>query len=259
VPEIIREGCELTYTVDGPPEAPVLLLSNALGTTRELWRAQVPALASMFRVVRYHTRGHGDSQGSPGEYTLDALGRDALAILDAIGTDRADIGGLSLGGMTAMWVGIHAPHRVRRLILADTAARIATSEYWQQRIDEVRSHGLAAVARAAPGRWFSEPFQRQRPDIVAVFQEMLRSCPPAGYAACAAALRDADLSEAVARIPVPVLVIAGKRDPVTPPSDAEWLCAHLSAARRVDLNAAHLSNVEAARPFTQAVLEFLAG
>jgi 3-oxoadipate enol-lactonase len=257
MPELAVEGGRIDYTVEGPPSAPVLLLSNALGTTRDLWRDQVATLARSFRLVRYDTRGHGASSPSPGEYSIDLLGRDAIALLDAIGADRADVGGLSLGGLTAMWIGLHAPNRVRGLVLANTAARIGTREYWQQRIEEVMTNGLRNVAASGPERWFTPTFRQARPDAVSMFQATLTRSSPDGYASCAAALRDADLRESLYRITAPALVIAGELDPVTPPADADVLCAHLPLATRVDLPVAHLSNVEAAEAFTRAMLDFL--
>ena len=184
MPDVLADGCRLSYAVEGPAAAPVLLLSNALGTTRDLWRSQLAALTPAFRVVRYDTRGHGESESPPGEYTLDRLGRDALAVLDAVGAARAHVCGVSLGGLTAMWLGLHAPERVDRLVLANTAARIGDRSIWDARIDLVRSAGLRAVADAAPARWFTEDFRARRPDVVLAFQAMLCGNSPDGYTAC---------------------------------------------------------------------------
>jgi 3-oxoadipate enol-lactonase len=259
MPDVLADdGCRIAYEVGGAPDGPALLLSNALGTTRDLWKAQRPAFARAWRVVAYDARGHGASAVPPDEATIERLGRDALAVLDAAGVDRASVCGISIGGLTALWLGVHAPHRVRRLVLANTAARIGTLDHWQERIDLVRSRGLAEVAAAAPARWFTEAFRREHPDEVAGVQAMLSRCDPEGYAACAAALRDGDLREEVARVGAPALVIAGRLDPATTQADADWLCAHLVSARRVDLEAAHLTNVERAEEFTSAVMAFLA-
>lgn len=253
------DGCRIAYEVEGPPDGPALLLSNALGTTRDLWRAQRPAFSRAFRVVAYDTRGHGASAVPSGEATIDQLGRDVLAVLDAAGIDRTDVCGISIGGLTALWLGVHAPHRVRRLVMANTAARIGSRDHWQERIDLVRSTGLAQVVASAPGRWFTEAFRHAHPEEVAAVQAMLGGCAPGGYAACAAALRDADLRDQVVGVAAPALVVSGRFDPATTPADADWLCAHLPAARRLDLDAAHLTNVERAEEFTSAVLAFVSG
>lgn len=257
MPEVDADGCRLSYSVEGPVDAPVLLLSNSIGTTSALWDRQAGPFAKAFRVVRYDTRGHGRSSVPPGDYTMDRLGRDALAVLDAAGAAHAHVCGISLGGITAMWLGLHAPERVGRLVLANTGARVGTVEMWQQRIALIRANGMAAVAEATPSRWFTENFRRQRPEVVAEFTAMVAACPADGYAGCGAAIRDADLREDVQRITAPALVITGTADPATPPSEGEFLCSRISGARRLELEAAHLSNVEAADAFTAGVLQFL--
>jgi len=258
VPEIDAGGCRLFFSVDGDSSQPVVLLSNALGTTTALWDRQVATLAKKFRVVRYDTRGHGRSSTRPGDYTIAELGRDALRILDAVKVDRADICGSSLGGLTALWLAVNTPDRVGRLVLANTGARIGSPELWRERIAHVRASGMGSIAEAAASRWFTPAFRSRHPEIVSAFTTALLAVSPEGYAGCAAALRDADLREDVTRIAVPTLVIIGKADPATPPADGEFLCARIAGARRVELDAAHLSNVEDADAFTTSLLEFLA-
>ena len=255
--EIQADGCRLFFTVEGPPDAPALLLSNSIGTTSALWDRQAGPFARAFRVVRYDTRGHGRSSVPSGDYTMDQLGRDALAVLDAAGAARAHVCGISLGGITAMWLGVHAPDRIERLVLANTGARVGTFEMWQQRIAAIRANGMAPIAEATPSRWFTEGFRQRAPDVVATFTAMVAACPPDGYAGCAAAIRDTDLREHVRNIAAPTLVITGSADPATPPSDGAFLSERIPGARRVELEAAHLSNVEAADGFTAAVLDFL--
>src|SRR6266545_1595398 len=152
MPYAIHDGCRLMYRVDGDPQAPTLLFSNSLGTTHELWAPQVPAFSRLFRVIRYDTRGHGGSDSPPGDYTIDELGGDAIAVLDAAGAARADVCGLSLGGLTAMWLALHVPERIGALALASTAARIGSAALWQERIDQVNTAGVASLAKAAAGR-----------------------------------------------------------------------------------------------------------
>ena len=254
---VLRDGCRLSYGLDGNPRAPALMFSNSLGTTHELWAPQVARLSSAFRVIRYDTRGHGGSDAPKGTYTLEMLGLDALAILDAAGAPRAHVCGLSLGGLTAMWLGVHAPDRVESLILASTAAPIGNALLWQERIELVQSSGLQALDKAAMGRWFTEAFQAAHPDIVARYRQMLESCPAEGYAACCAALRDADLRGEIGRIAAPTLVIAGTHDPVTPPADAHAIRTRIRDARVTELDAAHLANVEQADEFNDRVLAFI--
>jgi 3-oxoadipate enol-lactonase len=235
----------------------VLLFSNSLGTTHELWQPQLEALSSTFRIVRYDTRGHGDSDAPPGSYTIDTLGQDAVAILDAAGVDRAHVCGLSLGGLTAMWLGVHAPDRIRSLILSSTAARIGSVSMWEERIAEVKATGVASLADGAMGRWFTAGFRAAQPATVSVYHRLLSSTSAAGYIGCCAALRDADLREAIRSIVAPVLAIAGREDPVTPPSDAEDIRARIPGARAALLDAAHIANVEQASAFNDLVSSFI--
>jgi 3-oxoadipate enol-lactonase len=253
----IGDGCALAYRVEGAPDRPALLLSNSLGTTADMWAPQMPALLSRFRVIRYDTRGHGSSDAPAGEYTIDELGRDALSVLDAAGAARAHVCGLSLGGVTAMWLGVHAPDRIASLVLASTAARIGTVDMWNERIRQVLERGTGSIADAVMARWFTETFRRQHPSIVSSFRTMLASTPTAGYAGCCAALRAADLRESITRITAPTLVIAGASDPATPPADGRDIHARIGGSGIRILDASHLANVEQPDQFSEAVADFI--
>jgi 3-oxoadipate enol-lactonase len=257
VAEVDAGGCRIWYSVSGRDDGEALLLSNSLGTDAELWTPQLPELARAFRVVRYDTRGHGRSQAPPGSYTLERLGQDALAVLDAAGVARAHVCGISLGGLTAMWLALFAAPRVGRIVLANTNARVGTHESWDQRIALVREQGMAAVAAATMERWFTAGFRQREPGACERIRAMVAACPPEGYVGCCGALRTADLREQVGGIAAPALVVTGVHDPVTSPAAAAELAARIPHARLVTLPAAHLSNVEEAAAFTSAVLVFL--
>jgi 3-oxoadipate enol-lactonase len=252
-----RAGVRLAYQVDGSPDRPALLLSNSLGSTMALWDEQVGVLSHRYCVIRYDLRGHGESAAVPRDYTLDELGHDALAVLDACRVARAHVCGISLGGMTAMWLAAHASSRVNHLVLANTGARIGSDDMWQGRIAQVRAEGMAAIARQAMGRWFTSAFIAEAPDTVRNFQAMLEGCDPAGYVGCCAALRDADVRPVLRSIRARTLVIAGTHDPATPVADHQALRDAIRGAQLVELDAAHLSNVEQPRAFTDAVLTLL--
>jgi 3-oxoadipate enol-lactonase len=255
--EVEADGCRLSFVVEGPEDRPALLLSNSLGSTIELWAPQLAAFRESFRVIRYDLRGHGRSKCGSAEYTLDRLGRDALAVLDAAGVVRAHVCGISIGGLTALWLGVFASERVNKLVVANTAARIATAELWQERIQTVERHGVAALAPATLERWFSAEHRARHPDQVERFRSMLAECPSEGYRGCCAALRDADLREAIRHIRAPTLVVVGTRDPATPPAEGEQIRQRIPGARLVALDAAHLSSVEQPAAFSAAALEFL--
>jgi 3-oxoadipate enol-lactonase len=256
MPFVDHAGVQTCYELTGG-DRPVLVLSNSLGTNFSMWDPQMSQLKQHFRILRYDTRGHGRSSVTPGEYTIEQLGRDVLGLLDAFGLERVHFCGLSMGGMIGIWLAVHAANRVHRLVLCNTAARIGTTEVWNARIATVRRDGMNPVAAAVIERWFTPEFRAACPKKVAQAQQMLENSPPEGYAASCAAIRDMDQREAVGRITVPTLVIYGAKDPVMPVADAQFLVEHIRGAGSVELDAAHLSNVEQPEAFTETVISFL--
>lgn len=257
MPHLLANGVHLHYRLDGPEDAPVLVLSNSLGTTLSMWDAQMPALARHFRVLRYDLRGHGASDAPPGDYSVEQLGRDVLGLLDALGLERVHFCGLSIGGLTGQWLGLHAPQRLLRLIVCNTAAKIGAADGWNARIAQVRTSGMADVAAGAVARWFTPAFVTREPEAVAAVHAQLLQTPPDGYIGGCAAVRDADFRGALAMLRVPLLVIAGRQDPVTTTADGRAIAATVANGRLVELSAAHLSNIEARASFDAAVLDFL--
>jgi 3-oxoadipate enol-lactonase len=257
MPHLAVAGTTLHYQVDGPPDAPAALLSNSLGTNLSMWDDQTAPLARHFRVVRYDVRGHGHSEVRPGPYSLDDLGRDAVGLLDALQIERAHFCGLSLGGMVGMWLGVNAPARLNSMVLANTSARLGPPEMWNDRIRIVGSQGMGAVSELILERWFTPSFRASAPAAVERCRQMLLSTPPDGYASCCAAIRDMDQVDAISRITTPTLVIVGDRDPSTPPAHGQLIARQIAGAKIVSLPAAHLSNIEAAPAFNDALLEFL--
>lgn len=251
------DGCRIFYEMEGPATASVVLLSNSLGTTLEMWQPQMAALTRHYRVLRYDSRGHGRSDAPSGPYTIARLGQDALELLDALGLERVAFCGLSMGGMVGQWLGIRAGERLTRLVLANTSAQIGAPEIWNQRIATVETQGMAAIVPSVIDRWFTKGFQERAPEAVARIAVMLRAARPDGYTACCAAVRDMDQREALHAIRVPVLVVAGRHDEATPPEHARLIAGRIPNAELVELEAAHLSNVEAAEAFDAALLDFL--
>lgn len=255
MPEISRQGGSIFWRADGPANGSPLLFSNSLGADLDLWLPQLEAVRDR-RVIRYDTRGHGRSTGTS-SWTIDLLGEDAVAVLDAAGVERADFVGISLGGLTGMWLGVHAPTRVGKLVLANTGAKIGTAETWNQRISAVQTQGLAAIADAVLARWFTPGFAASNPDTVARIRHTFVNTPPAGYIACCEALREADLRNHIAAISRPVLVVTGTHDLSTPPALGEFVRTRIQGARLIELDCAHISNVEQAGGFNRALLDFL--
>nr|WP_314564819.1 3-oxoadipate enol-lactonase [uncultured Pseudomonas sp.] len=255
----LAEG-ELHYQLDGPVDAPVLVLSNSLGTDLHMWDIQIPAFTEHFRVLRFDTRGHGKSLVSPGPYSIEQLGHDVIALLDALAIQRAHFCGLSMGGLIGQWLGINAGGRLNRLVLCNTAAKIGTPDVWNPRIEMVLRDGAAAMAAlrdASIARWFTTDFAAANPHKAQQITDMLAATSPEGYAANCAAVRDADFRDQLALINVPTLAIAGTEDAVTPPAGSHFIQHHVQGAEYAEFYAAHLSNVQAGAAFSDCVLEFL--
>ena len=260
MPTVRLADGDLNYSLEGPAGAPVLLLSNSLGTDLGMWDTQIPALTAHFRVLRYDTRGHGASLVTPGPYAIGQLGADVLALLDALDLPRVHFCGLSMGGLIGQWLGIHAPERLSRLVLCNTAAKIGTPEVWNSRIETVLSGGAEAMRNlrdASISRWFTADFAEAEPGKVEPIVGMLAQTSPEGYAANCAAVRDADFRGEIGAITAPTLVVCGSVDPVTTTEDGRFLQARIPGAELVEFRAAHLSNVQAGDAFSQRVLSFL--
>jgi 3-oxoadipate enol-lactonase len=247
----------LHYRFDGTSSGPVVVLSNSLGAALSMWDPQVEPLSHRFRVLRYDPRGLGFSDLPAVPCTLEGLGRDVLGLLDALGIERAHFCGLSMGGLTGLWLGVHAAERLDRLVVCNTAARVGTLEAWASRIATVRDGGMAAVTPALLERWFTPAFRAGAAPVIESTRQMLLQAPVQGYLACCEAIRDADLREEVAQVKARTLVISGSSDPVTPPAAGRFLAEKIPGARYVEMAAAHLSNLEAPAPFTDALLQFL--
>jgi 3-oxoadipate enol-lactonase len=245
----------LHHRIDGPEDAPVVVLANSIGTTLELWDPQLPALVPAYRVLRYDQLGHGRSEVPPGPYTVELLGRELLALLDGLEIDRISFCGLSLGGAVGMWLGANARERLDRLVLGGTSAYFGPPERWIERASLVRAEGTEPIADATMERWFTPAFAGTAP-----FRAGLVASPAEGYAACCDALAAWDFRSSLGSIAAGTLVLVGADDPATPPADAQLIADGIPGARVTVLEqAAHLLNVEQPEAFNTAVLGHLTG
>jgi 3-oxoadipate enol-lactonase len=236
---------DVHHVVDGPPDAPAVVLSHSLGASVDFWEPQVAALARRFRVVRYDLRGHGRSPVPPGPYQIADLGGDLVALLDRLGLARAHLCGLSLGGMLSLWVAAHHPARVDRLVVCCASALLGPPASWAERAALVRARGTAAVADAVAARWVTPGFRERHPERVATLRAMIAATPTEGYAACCGAIERMDLRPDLGAIRAPTLTIAGAQDPATPPEHLAAIAAAIPGARTVVIDgAAHAANVE---------------
>ncbi|WP_096787546.1 3-oxoadipate enol-lactonase [Rhodobacter sp. CZR27] len=258
MPDLHIPTHHLHYRIDGAAAArPWLVFCNSLGTDLHMWDAQVADLSEDFRILRYDRRGHGKSGTPTPPYSLADLGRDVIALMDALGIARAHICGLSIGGLTAQWLAIHAGDRFDRVVACATAARIGTAESWNARRAEVEANGLRGLVAATGERWFTPAFRAARPAAVGAILDGFAATPVAGYAGCCAALAGADLRERLAEIAAPLLAISGADDPVCPPADLEAIARAVQDGHHAALPGRHLLNLESAAAFNAVLRDFL--
>ena len=247
----------VSYSVAGPADAPVVVLSNSLGATRGMWDPQVPALAERYRVVTYDTRGHGESPAPAGPYTLDDLTDDLAALLDAVGAERAHVVGLSLGGMTGMRLAAREPDRVDRLVLLCTSAH-PDPQPFLDRAAAVRAGGTAPLAPTIAARWLTPPYAAEHPELAARLEAMIAGCDDEGYACCAEVVASVDLRDDLGRITAQTLVVSGADDLALPPAHQHAIAAGIPGADLLTVSpGAHLANLEQPLEITGALLAHL--
>jgi 3-oxoadipate enol-lactonase len=256
----MSEPVRLAATLEGPAGAPVVVLGNSLGTTREVWEPQVAALGERFRLLRFEHRGHGGSPAPPGPYTIAELGADVLALLDGLGLQAVSYCGISLGGMIGMWLAAHAPERIGALGLCCTSAYLPPAGFWAGRAEQARAGGMASLSEQVVARWFTPAFRARDPAAVAGFVTTLEGVDPEGYAGCCEAIAALDLRSSLGRISAPAMVIAGAEDPATPPWHGAQIASAVRGARlRVIRGGSHLANVSQPGEVTAILLAHLTG
>lgn len=258
MPFIERDGARIHWRLDGHPDRPPLVLANSLGTDHTLWEPVMAGLLRRFRVLRLDKRGHGASQASAGDYTIELLAGDVLAAMDAAGIERASYCGVSIGAMIGIWLAANVPQRFDQFVLSNTSAKTAP-EGFADRIAKVSDGGMAAVADTVLGRFFTPGFVARADERFHTVRRTLLQVDPAGYIGCCAAIRDMDLRPELARISAPVLVITCSGDQSTPPAMGEAIAAAVAGARLVQLPLAHVPHVEAPARFVDMVVRFCEG
>jgi 3-oxoadipate enol-lactonase len=235
----------LNHHLTGPDDAPVVLLGPSLGTTHQLWSAQVELLSGQFRVVAFDHRGHGGSEVPPGPYSIEDLGGDVVELLDELGVEQASYVGISLGGAVGLWLAENAGDRFHRFVLmCPPAYPAAGAQMWIDRAAKVRSEGTQAIVEVTLGRWFLPEFMESHPDEVAAIRQQLLDTPDEGYASCCEALAALELRDGLGGISAPVLLITADSDTSIPPETVLPLAEEIPGARlEVIEHAAHLVNV----------------
>ncbi len=251
-------GIEINYVIEG--EGPVVTMSHSLACNLSMWDEQARVLRERHRVLRFDTRGHGQTSAPPGPYSLAQLADDLLGLLRGLGIERTHFVGLSMGGMIGQVFALAHPTMVESLVLCDTTSRYpaAAAATWEERIRTVGAQGMAPMVEPTLGRWFTAPFRVERPDLMGRVGTMIRQTPPDGYIGCCHALPKIDVTDRLRELHCPTLVIVGEEDPGTPVQMAREIQAALPAAELAILrSASHLSNLEQPHEFNRVLLRFL--
>jgi 3-oxoadipate enol-lactonase len=251
-------GIEINYVIEG--DGPVVAMSHSLACNLAMWDEQARALRSRYRVLRFDTRGHGQTSAPPGPYSLAQLADDLLGLLRGLGIERTHFVGLSMGGMIGQVFALAHPTMIESLVLCDTTSRYpaAATATWEERIRTVGAQGLAPMVEPTLGRWFTAPFRAERPDLMERVRTMIRQTPPDGYIGCCHALPKIDVTDRLRELVCPTLVIVGEEDSGTPIQMARDIQAALPVAELAVLrSASHLSNLEQPDEFNRALLRFL--
>ncbi|MBX0334313.1 3-oxoadipate enol-lactonase [Pontibacter sp. HSC-14F20] len=254
MPTLKIAGNDCFYTYENLGHDNTIVFSNSLGTDLTMWDKVVHILRKHLNILRYDTRGHGQSSISADTVTVAELGQDVIGLLDHLGIGKVYFCGLSMGGLIGQWLGINHPDRFKKIIIANTAAKIGTAEGWNTRIAQVKERGLQSLLDGTAQRWFTPAFRQAHPDVVRDVLEKFGHTALQGYIANCTAVRDADFRKELSKLKVPTLVISGTIDEVTTPVDGEFLAAGIPRSRHVQLEANHLSSVELPAEFAKNVL-----
>ncbi len=251
-----RQGKSLSIQVEGLDHAPVLIFSNSLGTDKGMWDPQAAYFKDKYKVVRYDTRGHGQSDVIE-DTTLANLGEDVIDIMDALNIEKAHFCGISMGGITALWLGLNAADRFKTITVANSAAKIGQAEAWFTRADQVEQNGLDDLVKTTHSRWFSDKFDYQHNALAQQTIRSLALTPAKGYANACRALAEADVRAELSELKIPTLLICGTQDPVTTVQDGEEIKQQIPNGEIAILDASHLSNIECPDEFSQVLEKFI--
>lgn len=257
---IKTNGIQINYELSGKKGTPVVVLSHSLASSLLMWNPQMDVLNPDFQVLRYDMRGHGHSEVSPDPYTMELLGEDVMGLLDALHMDQVHFVGLSIGGMIGQGLDLNHPHRLKSLVLCDTAPVLPqeAQPLWQERIHNARSKGMEAQVEEIMERWFTPSFRQQGSPMLEIIRNQILDTPVLGYIGCAEAIRKLNYLNRLPEIKMPTLIMVGEEDPGTPVTASEAIHERISHSKLVVLpSARHLSNVEQAKPFNATLLEFL--
>lgn len=259
MPTIRANDADFNYSLEGPSDAPTVSLSNSLMSNYQMWDAQMPVLTEKYRVLRYDTRGHGQSEVTPGPYSIELLVDDVYALHQTLGISKTHFVGLSMGGMTGQLLAVKYPDLLQSVTLCDTASHMPPASMWEDRINTAQSEGMSGVVEGTLARWFTPAMHESDPDEIARIGDMIRGTSVDGFCACCEAIKNMNQTSVLSGIKLPTMIIVGEEDAGTTPDMSRIIQAEIAGSSLVILpQAAHLSNIEQANAFNKTLLDFLA-
>ena len=258
--QVSVNGIDVNLVIEGPEDGPVVVFSHSLMANLSMWDAQAAVLTDRYRVLRYDTRGHGGSTARTGAYSLDMLSDDVEAMLDALDMGSVHFVGLSMGGMIGQTLALRAPQRLQSLVLCDTSSRMPpeSGPMWKERIETAQNEGMAAQAPSTLERWFSPEFAAAQPAEVERVRQMILATEVFCFVGCCHAISQLDLTEQISAIQKPTLIIVGSDDEGTPVAAHEVIRDQIAGSELLVIEGArHLSNMESAGEFNDALVTFL--
>jgi 3-oxoadipate enol-lactonase len=253
-------GIHIRYQFDGPEDAPLVTMSHSLAATHRMWDWQMPALQDKYRVLRYDTRGHGETDAPDGPYDLETLASDLFGLLDALEIESTHFVGLSMGGMIGQKAALMNQSRFKSLSLCDTSSRVPpqAAPVWESRIRLAEVEGMTALIQQTIERWFSLAFEKQAKQDIHKIRNMIRDTPVKGFIGCCHAIAALDLTDQIDAIKLATLLVVGEDDPGTPVEAHEVIRDRISGSELVVLkNALHFSNIEQRDAFNETLVGFL--
>lgn len=253
-----NDNCKIAYKIDGDETKPVLILANSIATAMSMWDSQIENFSRQYRILRFDTRGNGLSDAPVGDYSINRMALDLIALLDHLAIKKAHFCGLSLGGFIGQWLGTYASQRIDKLILVNTSSYLGGTTVWDENIQNLRTKPeMKGFEKMFIEGWFPKSIREDQLETVALFRSMIRSTSPIGLAGSFASVRDADFRRTNSLIPNKTLIIAGKYDQVTKAAHSEQMHTVIPNSKLVVLPVVHLTNIESKSVFEKLVLDFL--
>jgi 3-oxoadipate enol-lactonase len=255
---IVANGIRMGYALEGPADAPVVMLSNSFLTDLHMWDPQMSAFTRKYRILRYDTRGHGDTEATPGPYSMSLLIADVVALLDALGIAKVNFVGLSMGGMIGQLFASQHPDRLLSLTLCDTACQMPPESLWNDRIRLAMMEGVPAFVKPMTERWLTDRYRKEQPATVAMIGAMIVRTQVDGLIGCAHAIKTMNHADILPHIGTRTLIVVGEEDTGTPVSASQFLHDEIKDSQMVVIaKAKHLPNFEQSEIFNRTVLDFL--